>query len=386
MPNSDLSIKWFDDRLGKVTYSMDNRRGQGNPPSFDCSSSQYYSLIQGGYFPVGIYIGSTETLFNDLEKYGWQQVQPNAAGNYDTQRNDIFIWGTRGRSGGGNGHTGRFEDANVVIHCSAGYNGIARSDYDWLHKINGWPTATYYRYVGGQVIANNPTDQIVEIGSYIRFNSIFRVDEVRDIADIWQVRTGVLCPTGFTWADNGIPAAPLVEVDVDGYATPDQSFDTGSRYVIPGKFQVLDVGQSGNRWLAQIQSGQFKFWVDLETATEVDSNDPGTSLPQSRPQATTTTTTVLLEKPNGTISQDTNPSQTGVTTTSSTTTTTATPQPFTTSTTTIFDDETLASIDLETDGAPSTRPPVIAGNFTVGFWKVVGQFFITLFNRLRGVK
>lgn len=278
MASIDSVIQWFEDKKGKVTYSMTDRRG---PNSYDCSSSVYYALIQGGFLPSDIYIGNTDTLFNVLETHGWTQLPPNAQGNFNTQRGDIFIWGIRGNSTGALGHTGVFTDANNIDHCSYGYNGIANSNYDWLHAINGNPPQTFYRF-NGAVPANNPTDQVVEVGSYIKFPQTYTVDDMQTISDVWQVKTNVLCPVGFTWADNGIPAAAVTEVN-EGYATGDQVLDIGSKYVIPGKFLVLDVGQSSGRWLAKIQYSGLSFWIDLETTTEVTSGDAGTPTPTLKP-------------------------------------------------------------------------------------------------------
>jgi hypothetical protein len=279
--NINASIQWFEDRKGKVTYSMDNRRGPG---SYDCSSSVYLALVQGGFFPSNIYIGNTDSLFNDLEAHGWTQLPANAQGNFDTQRGDIFIWGVRGSSSGADGHTGMFIDADNIIHCSSGYNGIAESNYDWLHQINGSRPQTFYRFTGTAVPANDPTDQIVEVGSYIKFTQPYTADDIQIFADVWQVRTNALCPVGFTWGDNGIPAAAVVEVTDDGFATASQVLDIGSKYVIPGKFEVLDVGQSNqSNWLAQISYQGLKFWIDLATVTEVAESDPGTPMPTLKP-------------------------------------------------------------------------------------------------------
>lgn len=281
MPSIDSSIQWFKDREGNVTYSLTDRRG---PSSYDCSSSVYYSLIQGGFFPIGIYIGNTESLFNDLEKNGFSQVPADGRGVINTQRGDVFIWGTRGATSGASGHTGLFEDANTIIHCSYGYNGIHEDNHDWLNSINGYPPLTVYRYTGTtSVQPSNPVDQIAEDGSYIKFDGIFTVDDLQDISDVWQVRTNALCPEGFTWADNGVPASQLIEVDNDGYATNDQDLSVGSKYKIPGKFKVLDVGQSGDRWLGKIQMAGLDTWVGLETATEVSADDPGTPTPINHP-------------------------------------------------------------------------------------------------------
>lgn len=274
------AIQWFYDHEGKVTYSMNDRRG---PNSYDCSSSEYYSLIAGGIFPVGIYIGNTDSLFADLEKHGWQQVQADANGNFPTVRGDVFIWGTRGDSTGAGGHTGTFVDNNNVIHCSYAYNGIHVNNYDNLHQANGFPTATYYHYVGTPTPQVEAVDQVINPGSWIEFPGSYTADDVQDVADVWQAQSNELCTTGFTWADNGIPCAPLVVVDADGYATNSQVLDVGSKFVIPGKYQVLDVGQSGDRWLGQIEMAGEKLWVDLAPVTEVGPNDGGTPIPGLKP-------------------------------------------------------------------------------------------------------
>lgn len=57
--NIEQMIKWMTDREGKVTYSMTSRLG---PKSYDCSSAVFFSMIAGGFLPVGS-MGNTETLF-----------------------------------------------------------------------------------------------------------------------------------------------------------------------------------------------------------------------------------------------------------------------------------------------------------------------------------
>ncbi len=41
MIDIEKAIKWFENRKGKVSYSMQNRNGSS---SYDCSSSVYYAL------------------------------------------------------------------------------------------------------------------------------------------------------------------------------------------------------------------------------------------------------------------------------------------------------------------------------------------------------
>jgi hypothetical protein len=251
-------------------------------PGFDCSSSVYFSLIAAGFFPTSQWIGNTDSLYNDLEKSGWSQVPADANGYIATQRGDIFLWGKRGASTGGAGHTGEFIDADRIIHCSYGYNGIHVDNHDWLNAINGYPELTVYRYTGASYnppsIAGSPTDQVLEVGSTIKFDRVYTADDVQLIGDTWQVRCNDLCPKGFTWDDNGIPAEPLVEM-TDNYRSSDQELEIGSKFTIPGKFTVLDLGETDGVWMALIEWNGLKFWVDVETATEIASTDAGTPTP-----------------------------------------------------------------------------------------------------------
>jgi hypothetical protein len=283
MPSIDNALKWMTDKIGRVTYSMTDRNG---PNTYDCSSSVYHALIAGEFFPPAIWIGNTDSLFGDLEKRGWVALTPDATGNYPTQRGDVFIWGTRGQSTGGFGHTGMFVDADNVVHCSYGYNGMAISNHDWLYSIQSeHPPVTFYHYVGTSTPSVEVVDQVVNTGSWVKFDKTYTVDDIQDISQNWQIHTNELCTTGFTWDDNGIPAAIAVKVDADGFMTDSQELAAGELYKIPGKFQVTDLGQTNGEWMAQIGSGGLSFWVDIATATEVGPDDSGTPVPVKKPIA-----------------------------------------------------------------------------------------------------
>lgn len=288
MTNIETAIQWFSGRIGTVVYSMVYRLGQliNGKPGYDCSSSVYFSLIAAGLLPAGTRIGNTDSLYNDLERSGWSQVPADANGYIAAKRGDIFLWGKRGASSGGAGHTGEFIDGDRIIHCSYGYNGIHVDNHDWLSAINGYPELTVYRYTSTSYtppsVPGSPTDQILDIGSTIKFDRVYTANDVQLIGGIWQVRCNELCPRGFTWDDNGIPAEPLVEL-TDSYRTSDQELEIGSKFTIPGKFTVLDLGQSDGMWLALIEWNGLKFWVDVATATEIASSDAGAPTPGTRP-------------------------------------------------------------------------------------------------------
>lgn len=143
----ERAIAWFQERLGKVYYSMDMTLRNG-PNAYDCSSAVYTSLISAGVFPRGTRIGNTETLFDDLSRYGFERLGLNSFGSYDAERGDVFIWGDKGSSTGAAGHTGIFINADEIIHCNAGYNNITINNHDQIHAINGSPNVTIYRYIG----------------------------------------------------------------------------------------------------------------------------------------------------------------------------------------------------------------------------------------------
>ena len=140
----EAAIGWFEARAGQVTYSMDYRNG---PSSYDCSSSVYYALAAAGINTSGK-VGNTETMFSDLLAWGFYEVAATAAG-IPAQRGDIFIWGDPGSSAGAAGHTGIFTDADNILHCNAGYDGITLNNHDYIWDFNRRPSCHIFRYGGG---------------------------------------------------------------------------------------------------------------------------------------------------------------------------------------------------------------------------------------------
>lgn len=133
-------INWMTDKIGKVSYSMTYRNG---PYSYDCSSAVYHALAAGGFLPVGSN-GTTETEFGDLERHGWVIVPASQA-----RRGDVFIWGDRGHTLGGDGHTGIFyDDYNDIIHCNYAHNGITINNANNVWEDDDEPIVTVYRFNG----------------------------------------------------------------------------------------------------------------------------------------------------------------------------------------------------------------------------------------------
>ena len=274
----DKVIEWFQQRQGRVSYSMINRNGE---ISYDCSSAIYHALIYAGILPQGFRIGNTETEFVDLPKFGFQRIEADANGYIQTQRGDIFIWGKQGYTLGANGHTGIFIDNNNIIHCAYAYNGIHTDEHD---KLAGWNNVQYltiFRYTGKPQNApapapqNEAIDDVINIGSHFKISKSMRVAEVNVHEDRRELKIDELCPRGFTWAENGIPADWAVKVDDDGYKI-DGGINAGDLVKIQGAFVAQEVVQNDGMWFARVKRDGIDVWAELTPVTEVSAGDAGT--------------------------------------------------------------------------------------------------------------
>ena len=280
----DKVIEWFAQRQGRVSYSMINRNG---PSSYDCSSSIYHALIYAGILPQGFRIGNTETEFVDLPKFGFQRIEADINGYIPTQRGDIFIWGKQGYTNGADGHTGIFIDQNNIIHCAYGYNGIHIDNHDKLAEINNTQYLTIFRYTGKPQNVPAPApyvekiDDEINVGSHFKFNQKFTVVETREADGRKEARINELCPVGFTWEENGVPADWLVKVDNDGFRIGGD-INAGDSVKIEGAFVAQEVVQNDNMWFAKINRDGIDVWVELTPATEIPAGEFGTRI-ENRP-------------------------------------------------------------------------------------------------------
>lgn len=279
----DKAIQWFQQRQGRVSYSMINRNG---PNSYDCSSAIYQSLIYAGIIPQGFRIGNTETMFVDLPKFGFQRIEADGNGYIPTQRGDIFIWGKQGQTNGAGGHTGVYLDNDNIIHCSYGYNGIHTDNHDWLAGINSVQDLTIFRYTGKPQNAPVPQpeviDDVINIGSHFKINPALQVAEVNINDGSRKLKIDALCPRGFTWAENGIPAEWVVKVDNDGYKV-DGEINVGDWVKIQGAFVAQEVVQNDGMWFAKVERNGVSIWMELTPVSEIQAGDPGT-ITDYRPQ------------------------------------------------------------------------------------------------------
>lgn len=274
----DKAIEWFEQRQGRVSYSMDYRNG---PNSYDCSSAIYHALIYAGILPQGFRIGNTETEFVDLPKFGFQRIEADANGYIPTQRGDIFIWGKQGYTLGANGHTGIYLDSDNIIHCAYAYKGIHTDEHD---KLAGWNNVQYltiFRYTGKPQNAPAPApqpeaiDDVINIGSHFKIAKSMRVAEVNIHEDRRELKIDELCPRGFTWAENGIPADWAVKVDGDGYKI-DGEINAGDLVKLQGVFVAQEVVQNDGMWFALVKRNGIDVWMELTPVTEVSAGDGGT--------------------------------------------------------------------------------------------------------------
>ena len=257
-------LNWFRWRQGKVTYSMTNRWGDS---SYDCSSSIYYALKESGIFPQNLPIGNTETLFNDLPKYGFTKVAEGENVDYDAKAGDIFIWGRRGYTLGAGGHTGVLTSDHTMIHCNYGFNGITENDYNYIWNYNNRPYETFYRYTGKKQ------------DKYVQLPDFYVAGEIQGD----KLRCDALAPVNFTWEDNGIPISVTQKVDASGEYLGEGNIQQGDRFIIPFKYKVWEEMQDGGKLWYKIAPENKEFWIVAEKTMQVNENATGTNPKSPKP-------------------------------------------------------------------------------------------------------
>lgn len=160
-----VAIKWFEEREGKTTYSQDAGSRKG-PLQYDCSSSIYMALVEGGAGKTaGDYPVSTDTEHEWLLQNGFTKVYEGKWGDKgdvkEVKKGDVIIWGTKGSSGGDLGHTMIMYDNETIIHSSAGHNGIARDTYSkYRDEATDHQTVYVYRYSGSTNFSEDDVEKV----------------------------------------------------------------------------------------------------------------------------------------------------------------------------------------------------------------------------------
>ena len=137
-----------------------------------------------------------------------------------------------------------------------------------VNKLAGKNTSSGSTNANNKV--NTATDQILTIGSKVKFKGVYKANKLKFVNGIWQVQSKDLCKSGFTWNDNGIPVAPITKTNKKGKKTKSQVMANNTYFTISGKYKVVNLGKYKNRWLAQLDFGaNGKLWVDTAPLTEV---------------------------------------------------------------------------------------------------------------------
>ena len=179
------------------------------------------------------------------------------------------------------GNTGYFKSNDDIIHCAYAYNGIHTDNHDWLAGINNVQYLTIFRYTGKPQNApapapqNEAIDDVINIGSHFKINQALQVSGVNVNEGRRELKIDALCPRGFTWAENGIPANWAVKVDGDGYKV-DGEINYGDWVKLQGAFSAEEVVQNDGMWFARVKRDGIDVWMELTPVSEVPAGDRGT--------------------------------------------------------------------------------------------------------------
>lgn len=143
-------LEWFFNRMGKLTYSMDGSRN-GADGTADCSGSLTQALYEAGAWRYSL-LYNTEMLHSYLLGNGYHLAYENN-GYTSPVVGDVIIWGQRGRSAGGAGHTGVISgsgrNGTMVSTCywTEGEKGTAVQNfpYFWYWGEDNYPYYYVYR-------------------------------------------------------------------------------------------------------------------------------------------------------------------------------------------------------------------------------------------------
>lgn len=131
----DKYVQWFEDRKGKITYSMAGSRN-GSDGTGDCSGCMSQALKDAGIPIQGL--PSTVTLGSQLQANGFQRI---AVKQYpEWQKGDIVMMSfgaDMSQSGGAGGHVGTMKDNNTFISCDFSTGGARGT------AVSEWPIVDY---------------------------------------------------------------------------------------------------------------------------------------------------------------------------------------------------------------------------------------------------
>lgn len=151
--NMDKAIDWFEQRKGKLTYSMYGSRN-GNDGTADCSGSVTQALRDAGASQY-TWLYNTEYIHDYLTANGFKLINENSPQGWDAKRGDIVIWGQRGASAGAGGHIGIMTSADddpyfiSTCYLTRGQQGTAVQEvhYNEFVQRDNYPYYYVYRQV-----------------------------------------------------------------------------------------------------------------------------------------------------------------------------------------------------------------------------------------------
>lgn len=143
-------LEWFFNRIGKLTYSMTGSRN-GADGTADCSGSLTQALYEAGAWRYSM-LYNTEMLHSYLLGNGYHLAYENT-GYTSPLVGDVIIWGQRGHSAGGAGHTGVISgsghEGTMISTCywTEGEHGTAVQNfpYFWYWGQDDYPYYYVYR-------------------------------------------------------------------------------------------------------------------------------------------------------------------------------------------------------------------------------------------------
>jgi gametolysin len=207
------------------------------------------------------------------------------------------------------GNTGIYKNADDIIHCAYAYNGIHTDNHDWLAGINNVQYLTIFRYTGKPQNTPAPQaeaiDDVINIGSHFKINQALQVSGVNVNEGRRELKIDALCPRGFTWAENGIPANWAVKVDGDGYKV-DGEINYGDWVKLQGAFVAEEVVQNDGMWFARVKRDGIDVWMELTPVSEVPAGDKGT-ITEYRPAPAPQPAPAPVEEPKPEIKEESKP-------------------------------------------------------------------------------
>lgn len=270
-------IAWFDNHMGKITYSMYGSRN-GSDGTGDCSGTMTQALYEAGASKPA-YLYSTETIHPYLLNNGFSLYSDNKS--WTAKRGDIVVMGKRGESAGAFGHIGVIstDDPNALLLSTSFWTGgesgtaVGNVTFDEMWEADGSPYFYVYRQDNSTpaqpVPSTGAVDQVLNVGEFFKARPAYRVDEFEYVNGVEQVVNYELAGgKDFDWTNNGLGIESVDKVDEYGNKTADQRIDVGDYFRLHSdRIPVVDVDPATNGVAFGTRYGNI--WASAATLTEV---------------------------------------------------------------------------------------------------------------------